>query len=330
MGRGNRKRQSRRRPPLGFQLIILLAIVGGIFYVGLQQTPVAHTLRRWTAVALEPVTWLSTVPQMLDNFGSDLQSRSRILQENSSLKLENLRLSARLLRFQALEAENQRLRRLLSAASRIHHKVLVATIIKASQAPYSYQILINKGIRQGVYRGQAVIDAHGVLGQVVRANPVDSVALLITDPHNGIPVQINRTGLQTVALGRGDGQTLTLPFLPRNADIHAGDLLVSSGMGGRFPEGYPVGRIIAVRRPPGESFMDAIAEPLAHLNRSREVLLVWNATSREGQSQPNLPIDLHKRRSHGGPGHRRYLGSSVASSAHDQRAASPTTAPAHR
>lgn len=330
MGRGNRKRQSRRRPPLGFRLIILLAIVGAIFYVGLRHMPVARTLRRWTSVALEPVTWLSTVPQMLDNVGSDLQSRNRILQENSSLKLENLRLSARLLRFQALEAENQRLRRLLSAASTIHHKVLVATIIKASQAPYSYQILINKGIRQGVYRGQAVIDAHGVLGQVVRANPGDSVALLITDPHNGIPVQVNRTGLQTVALGRGDGQTLTLPFLPRNADIRVGDLLVSSGMGGRFPEGYPVGRISAVRRPPGESFMDAIAEPSAHLNRSREVLLVWNASSRESQRQPNLPIDLRRLRSHGGPEHRRYLGSAVTSPTHGHRAASHRIAPVHR
>lgn len=329
MAPGKRKRRFRRSLPPGVQLLILLAVIGGIFYAGLRQTPEDRTLRRWTATALEPITWLSTIPQKFNNIGNDFRSHSRLLRENASLQRENLLLSARLLRYRALEAENRRLRRLLSAASAIHDKVLVATIIKASQAPYSYQILINKGSHEGVYPGQAVIDAHGVLGQVVRADPESSIALLITSPHNGIPVQVNRTGLQTVALGRGDGQTLTLPFLPRTADIKTGDLLVSSGMGGRFPEGYPVGRVIRIKHPRGENFMDAIAEPLAHLNRSRQILLVWNAVDGAGRSQPRLPIDLHNLNSRSQPDHEFKDGSTTTSGRHAS-ATSPMNTPAHR
>ena len=329
MEHSNRKRRFRRRLRPVVRLIIRLAIVGGIFYAVLQKTPGSRVLRRWTSNAMEPVIWLSTIPQKLEHIGSDIQSHKQLLRENASLRRKNLMLSARLLRYRALEEENQRLRRLLSAASTIHHRVLVATIIKASQAPYSYQILINKGAHDGIYPGQAVIDAHGVLGQVVRVNPENSIALLITDPHNGIPVQVNRTGLQTVALGRGDGQTLTLPFLPRNADIKVGDLLMSSGMGGRFPEGYPVGRVVKIKHPRGDHFMDAIAEPLAHLNRSRQVLLVWNATNRANRSETQLPINLHGQHPQNRP-NRQSPDNSRTTSKRSSLASSPKNVPAHR
>ena len=115
------------------------------------------------------------------------------------------------------------------------------------------------------------------MGQVIRVNPTSSVALLLTDPSHGIPVEINRTGLQTVARGGGDGRVLTLPFLPGNADVKVGDLLVSSGLGGRFPAGYPVGEIFDIRRTTGEHFMEASAYPSARLNQGRQTLLVWSS-----------------------------------------------------
>jgi rod shape-determining protein MreC len=160
--------------------------------------------------------------------------------------------------------------------------VLIAEIIATNQDPYRQQLILDKGKRDGVYRGQAVVDAYGILGQVVRVNARSSTALMVTDPDHGVPVEINRTGLQAVALGQGSNRGLRLPFLPGNADIKKGDLLVSSSLGGRFPAGYPVGRIEEVRRVSGEHFIEAVATPAARLNQGRQALLVWSQ---------QLPID---------------------------------------
>jgi rod shape-determining protein MreC len=194
--------------------------------------------------------------------------------ENQALRQKQLELEGRQLRMDALEAENERIRELLASAASLQTRVLIAEILSVSQDPYRHQIVLNKGDRDGVYKGQALVDASGVMGQVTEVNSATSVALLITDPDHSIPVEVNRTGLQTIA--RGDGQNLSLPFLPGNADIKAGDLLVSSGLGGRFPAGYPVGKVSDLRHAAGESFMEAIAWPSARLNQGRQALLVWS------------------------------------------------------
>jgi rod shape-determining protein MreC len=175
----------------------------------------------------------------------------------------------------ALEAENRRIRELLASAARIEDEVLIAEIVAISQDPYRNQVTLNKGTRDGVYRGQALVDAHGVLGQIVSAGHLRSQALLITDPDHGIPVEVNRTGMQTIAIGAAD-LGLRLPFLASNADIQVGDLLVSSALGGRFPAGYPVGTVYEVRHVAGEHFMEAYASPAARLNQGRQALLVWS------------------------------------------------------
>lgn len=274
------------------RFVILLVIVGGLFYADLRGTPQMQTTRQWLAWALQPVTWVSSLPHALGDIGDSLKSREALMKENAALQQRQLVLSGQLLKMQALEAENQRIRALLSSSTAINHRVLIAEVLQTSQDPYRHQILINKGKRDGVYQGQALVDAYGVLGQVIRVHKDSAVALLITDPDNGIPVEVNRSGLQTVALGRGDGQTLSLPFLPDNADVHVGDLLVTSGLGGRYPAGYPVGRVRELKHPAGDSFMEAIADPSAHLNRSRQVLLVWNQTPR-AKEQAALPVDTH-------------------------------------
>ncbi len=123
--------------------------------------------------------------------------------------------------------------------------------------------------------GQPLIDAHGVMGQVIHVSPFSSSALLITDPSHALPVQLNRNGLRSVAVGTGASNTLELTHLPNNADVVVGDIVVTSGLGGRFPSGYPVGTVISVETDTGQPFAKVAVEPAAQLERNREVLLVW-------------------------------------------------------
>jgi rod shape-determining protein MreC len=136
-------------------------------------------------------------------------------------------------------------------------------------------VLVDKGASQGVFVGQAVLDSGGVFGQVARVEQYTSEVILISDPAHAIPVQINRTGLRTVAVGTGDTSRLKLPYLPTSADVQVGDLLVTSGLGGGFPVGYPVGTVARVRRDPAQSLADVDVRPAAALDRSRELMFVW-------------------------------------------------------
>src|SRR3546814_7256316 len=205
-----------------------------------------------------------------------IDPRNSIEQQNAALKQQQFVLAAQLSKMEALAAENRRLRELLASSAQLGDQVLVAEIIAVNQDPYRHQITLNRGSRDGVYRGQALVDAYGIMGQIVDVAPNTCKALLVTDPDHGIPVEINRTGLQTIAVGLGDERGLRLPFLPSNADIKNGDLLVSSSLGGRFPAGYPVGKVYDVKPVAGETFMEAYAYPAARLNQGRQALLVWN------------------------------------------------------
>ena len=235
-------------------------------------TPVRDALN-W---ALQPVMWAAALPSALSRSADHLQTRESLLRENQVLRENQLLLQARLQKIEALDTENRHLRELLSSSGKLEERVLIAEIVSAAQDPYRQQVIINKGARDGVYKGQALVDAQGVMGQVIRVNPATAIALLLTDPNHSIPVEINRTGLQTFALGRGDGQNLSLPYLPGNADVQVGDLLVSSALGGRFPAGYAVGKVQELKHEPGEHFMEALAEPAARLNQGRQALLVWS------------------------------------------------------
>lgn len=233
-------------------------------------------LRESVAWLLNPLVWTAAAPSTAVNAASSVKTRAQLERENTAYEKEQLMLQARLSKLASLEAENQRIRELLDSTTHIQDRVQIAEIIAINQDPYRHQITLNKGTQDGVYRGQALVDAHGIMGQIVEVGPNTSQALLITDPDHGIPVEINRTGLQTIALGRGDGRGLKLPFLPSNADVRNGDLLVSSALGGRFPAGYPVGQIYEVKHTAGEHFMEAVAYPSAKLHQGRQALLVWS------------------------------------------------------
>ena len=263
-----------RGPGLGLKFLLFATLSVGLMITDNHGEPRLRPVREWTARALQPLLWVTSLPGATLSLGDHFRSREDLLSENLALHQKELELEGRVLRMEALEAENARIRELLSSAASLQTRVLIAEIMGVSQEPYR-QIVLNKGERDGVYKGQALVDADGIMGQVIEVNPGSSVALLVTDAESGVPVEINRTGLQTVALGRGDGQTLSLPYLPGNADIKVGDLLVSSGLGGRYPPGYPVGKINELRHPAGENFMEGIAYPTARLNQGHQALLVW-------------------------------------------------------
>lgn len=233
-------------------------------------------LRNTLSVLVYPIRYLVDLPASAGHWlAESLSSRSTLLIENSRLHDEDLILKARLQRLYSLEAENSRLRKLLDSSSRLRERVLIAELMAIDLAPFSRHIVLNKGELHGVYAGQAIIDAHGIMGQIISVSPLQSTAILITDPNHTIPVEVNRNGLRTIASGMGDINRLTLSHLPNNADILVGDLLVSSGLGGRFPAGYPVARVSTVNRSPDSPFAHVEAEPLAALESSREVLLLW-------------------------------------------------------
>jgi rod shape-determining protein MreC len=177
----------------------------------------------------------------------------------------------------ALQNENMRLRELLESSFKVGDRVLIAELLRVNMEPYTHQVVLNKGSKQDVFMGQPVIDANGIMGQVIHLGPLTSTAMLITDPNHALPVQVSRNGLRGIAVGTGGLSQLELLYIPPNADIQPDDLLVTSGLGGRFPPGYPVARITAVTLQPGMNFARVTAEPMARLQRNQEVLLVWPA-----------------------------------------------------
>ncbi len=201
--------------------------------------------------------------------------RERLITENATLRREALANSAELQRLAALQAENARFRALLDSRTRVPDRVVVGEILAVDMDPLRHRVTLNKGGRDGAYEGQALIDASGVVGQITRDRQDSSEALLVTDPDHAVPVEIVRNGLRTIAMGTGDLERLSLPFLTRNADIKAGDLLVTSGLGGAFPAGYPVGTVTTVDGSSGDAFLEVAAKPAASLDRLHEVLLVF-------------------------------------------------------
>lgn len=226
--------------------------------------------------AIAPLQYAVNVPAELLGWTSQrVMSRGDLIAEVNELQRENLRLRARQEKFETLQSENDRLRELLDSSSKRDERVLVAELLSVDLDPYRQQVVLNHGTRDGVYRGQPLIDAYGVMGQIIHTGPFTSTALLISDPNHALPVQINRNGLRTIASGTGEPDSLELLYIPNNADVRVGDFVVTSGLGGRFPPNYPVATVVDVERRPGQPFARVIAEPKAQLDRSREVLLVW-------------------------------------------------------
>ena len=204
-----------------------------------------------------------------------LATRDALRAENDRLKAQDRLLAIRAMRYEALARENGELRGLRDALPPVAEKWLAAEIVNIEINSLRQRVLINRGTSNGVFKGQALLDDNGVIGQTTHVGPWSAEAILITDPEHAIPVVIERTGLRTIAVGAGDSVSLALPFLPGNADVKAGDLLLTSGLGGVFPAGYPVARVTEVHRDAVQPLAQVRATPFASVDTDREVVLVW-------------------------------------------------------
>ncbi|KFE54252.1 rod shape-determining protein MreC [Pseudomonas syringae] len=238
---------------------------------------VLKPVRSQMSLVLMQSYWIVDLPQRLyQGVASQFGSRTELIAENEKLKTEALLLQGRLQKLAALTEQNVRLRELLNSSALVNEKVEVAELIGMDPNPFTHRIIINKGERDGVVLGQPVLDARGLMGQVVELMPYTSRVLLLTDTTHSIPVQVNRNGLRAIASGTGNPERLELRHVADTADIKEGDLLVSSGLGQRFPAGYPVATVKEVVHDSGQPFAIVRAVPTAALNRSRYLLLVFS------------------------------------------------------
>jgi rod shape-determining protein MreC len=244
-------------------------------------------VRSALSVFVYPLQYIANLPVTVTNWVSEaLTTRARLMEEIDWLRDEQLTLSSKIQKYEILQAENERLRKMLQSSKKLDERVLIAELLAVDLQPFRHQIVINKGQRDGVYDGQPIVDSNGVMGQIVHVGPFSSTVLLLTDPTHAIPVQINRNGLRSIAVGTGQRHILQLKHLSNNVDIREGDLVVSSGLGSRFPSGYPVGVVHKISRVLGETFVQVTIIPSAQLEKNREVLLVWPETS------PKLSADF--------------------------------------
>jgi rod shape-determining protein MreC len=262
--------------PAGALRTLFLISLSIVLMVYDHQTGRLKQMHAALATLVYPVQVIVDAPHSLLNWaGEKLATHTTLVNENAELKGRLLQADAVLQQFAALQQENQRLRELMQATEHVSGRVTVAVIVSAALDPFRHMVVIDKGTQDGVSEGQTILDAYGIVGQVTRAEPLASEVTLISDPGQAIQVEVNRTGLRTLAVGNADLSQLTLPYVTNAADVKEGDLVVSSGLGGRYPAGYPVGVISHFERNPAEPFARVSARTAADLSHGHEVLLYW-------------------------------------------------------
>jgi rod shape-determining protein MreC len=232
-----------------------------------------------------PVYAAMSWPGRLSEWIADsTMSDETMREENTYLKSQLLVMSGRLQKFSELAAENARLRGLIDSTLVVDGRVMIAEIIGVDPDPFRHIILISKGVDEGVYVGQPVLDARGVMGQIIEVGPQTSRAMLIADREHAMPVRVARNGVRAIVAGSGDLDRLTVQYVPESADIKVGDQLLSSGLGLRYPAGYPVAMVTKVSKTGTSEFADIQAKPVAELDRSRHVLLLFTRALRDERS----------------------------------------------
>ena len=260
-------------PGFRFTLYALLSVV--VMYLD-QRQHYLEQLRCVLQTAAYPIQLTVNSPLTAWRWISDtLHSRAALQAENTRLRARQRDLEVRAMRYEALARENGELRGLRAALPPVADHWLPAEIVNIQLSSLRQRLLLDRGRANGVFKGQAVLDDTGLIGQTTHVALWSAEVILITDPEHAVPVRVERTGLRTIAVGTGDTGSLALPYLPANADIHDGDRLVTSGLGGVFPEGYPVARITEVHRDAVQPLAQVRAAPLAHLETDSELMLVW-------------------------------------------------------
>ncbi|MDP5029681.1 MAG: rod shape-determining protein MreC [Paraglaciecola sp.] len=242
------------------------------------------TTRVYLNSLVSPLQYLANLPgELIDASLTRLSSHEQLLDENAQLTLQATLMSQELQRMTFLKEENSRLRRLLNSPAKQHTRKEVAELMAVDNNPYSHQILINKGALNGVYEGQAVLDENGIVGQIMQVSSTNSRVLLIADITHAIPVRVARNNLRLVVSGSGSLDELHIQHVSHSADLKEGDLLLSSGLGRVFPEGYPVAEITSIVRDETRPFAVVRAKPVAQLDRLKYLLLLWSEDDENSQ-----------------------------------------------
>lgn len=271
--------QQRSPQSASFARFFAIAMACAVIMFADARTGYLEHLRLGLGLVVTPIQFVAGVPGQVGGLIDVwLESEENVRAAYQRILDENARLRFRLQRMQALELENRDLRRILSAPQRGDTRMLMGQVVEVSLDPYRQTILVNRGAADGVFVGQPVFDPDGLLGEVSEVMPVTSAVTLITDPGHALPVQVSRHGLRAVALGTGQPDRLRIVYLTLNVDIRKGDRLVTSGLGGRFPAGYPVARVTEVVEDTGEPFLEITARPIAEIAHNKHVLLVWHGS----------------------------------------------------
>ena len=273
------------------QLRLFLAVIISIAaIVADSRFGVFTHVRVYLSSLVSPLQYMANAPgTLLDTMSTQVQTRADLIEQTKQQEQQLFTLRSRLLKMDQLEHENQRLRELLGSPVHKESRKMVAELLSVDSDPFSHQVLINKGALDGVYNGQPVINDQGVVGQVLHVGSTTSRVLLITDSSHGIPVRVLRNDLRAIASGSGEPDSRERRNLPRNADIQVGDLLVTSGLGGRFPEGYPVATVTRSDYVEGKPFAQVEATPLVALDRLRYLLLLWTDKKPEVHDDEEAP-----------------------------------------
>ncbi|HEX5961856.1 MAG TPA: rod shape-determining protein MreC [Rhodanobacteraceae bacterium] len=246
-----------------------------------------HKARYAGAAAIVPIYRLAAAPaDWVHEASTAFAQRGKLLDENRQLREALLLAEARLNRMDAVAHQNQRLKQLLDTQHLLGMHAQLARLIDVQLGPTRDRVMLNVGAREGVHVGQVVIDSRGVMGQVIETLPHAAVAMLVTDPEHAVPVMLARTGVRGIAQGTGDADQLVVPNLPLSSDVRPGDQWVTSGLGGRFPAGFPVGTVTRLQRGPSGMFLEAMVKPAAQLERSGEVLLLRDQPDPVGPPAP--------------------------------------------
>jgi len=250
-------------------------------------TRLLEPLRSGVATVLTPLHFIAELPYLAGGgLGEVMATRETLLARTREQETRLLELSHIAQQYHALKTENERLRALLGSRARLPSAVLIAELVGVVPAPGTHQVILDKGARDGVASGAPVIDAYGLFGQIIEVSQFTSRLLLVTDANHAVPVQINRNGVRSIAGGTGDAAYLELENVPITADITEGDLVETSGLGGGFPPGYPVGRVDSVRIEPTSAFARVRVRPMAHLDRSRHLLVILDTPGSVDEPEP--------------------------------------------
>jgi len=277
-------------------LRLSFAIAFSVFlFVADSQFNLFSSVRVYLNSFVSPVQYVADAPQSLvEKISENIMTREELKTRNLQLEKESLYLKADKLLLIQLQNENNSLRALLNAKRDFNSKRMITEVMAVRSDPFSRQLLIDKGAIDGVYLGQSVVNENGVVGQISEVGSTTSRVLLIIDASHGIPVRVQRNNLIAIVHGSGRWNELNVPFIQSNADLKEGDLLVSSGLGGRFPAGYPVAVVTHFHYTKGELYAEVKAKPVAALNKSRYLLLLWNKNTEEKKTSVDTLKDESK------------------------------------